>query len=404
MRILHVVPTYYPAVRYGGPIRSVQGLAAACAAAGHDVHVYTTNIDGPGVCDVPVGVPVDLDGVKVWYFPLAALGRKVFRSPALGRALEKTIASFDVVHIHYVWVWTTIAAAAAARRYRVPYLLSPRGMLVADLIRRRSRVAKTIWLALFDRQNVRDAAALHATSEGEAADIDALGLATRHIAVIPNGVELPAKELPESAGDVSVSVRAIDEGGRYILFLGRISWKKGLDRLLRSLPSVCGAELVIAGYDEDGYWASIERLAHECGVAGRIRFVGAVEGDAKWALLRGAACLVLPSYNENFGMSVVEAMAVGCPVIVTAEVGLSAVVAKTGCGVVASDDPGGLAHAINSLLSDDVRARTMGAIGHRVAREQFGWRGVAERMLVLYGECLQPEATAQCRSGRGPLS
>jgi hypothetical protein len=79
------MPHYYPALRYGGPIRSVQGLAAATAALGHDVHVYTTNIDGPNVSNVAIGVPTDLDGVNVWYFP-AAVGRKVFRSPAMGRA------------------------------------------------------------------------------------------------------------------------------------------------------------------------------------------------------------------------------------------------------------------------------------------------------------------------------
>ena len=112
MRILHVTPTYLPAVRYGGPIRSVHGLAKAQAARGHDVEVFTTNVDGPGVSPVPLDEAVAIDGVKVRYFATGA-GRRLFRSPAMGRALKAKIASFDVVHIHYMWVWPTTAAARA---------------------------------------------------------------------------------------------------------------------------------------------------------------------------------------------------------------------------------------------------------------------------------------------------
>ena len=380
------MPHYYPALRYGGPIRSVRGLTAATAACGHEVHVYTTNVDGPGVCDEPIGAPVDLDGVKVWYFPAASLGRRVFRSPELGRALDETIATFDVVHIHYVWVWTTIAAAAAARRHGVPYVLAPRGMLVADLIRRRSWLAKRAWLTLFDRRNVAEADAIHATSEVERSDISALGLVARRVVVIPNGVDLPPHVTEQTLDATEVTQNAAPRP--YIVFLGRISWKKGLDRLIRAFTDVAGVELVIAGYDEDGYRASMERLARECRVDGRTRFVGPVEGDAKWALLRGAACLVLPSYNENFGMAVVEAMAVCCPVVVTSKVGLADVVAETGCGIVVTGEPASLVAAINAVLGDNARARMMGANGHRVACARFGWPAIAGQMVELYGACI----------------
>src|SRR5262245_55360100 len=94
-RILQVVPTYFPAVRYGGPIRSVHGLARALAQRGHDVHVYTTNLDGADDLDVPLRQPVLLDGVTVHYFPVPAL-RRLAWSPAMGRALRAHVAQFDV--------------------------------------------------------------------------------------------------------------------------------------------------------------------------------------------------------------------------------------------------------------------------------------------------------------------
>ena len=147
MRILHVVPSYYPAVRYGGPIRSVHALATANANRGHEVHVYTTNVDGPNNSDVPLGQPVECDGVCVWYFP-TNMGRRLYRSIAMGRALRSNLKDFDIVHLHSVFLWPTCAAARVARDVHVPYIVAPRGMLVRKLIRRKSSLAKRAWVAL----------------------------------------------------------------------------------------------------------------------------------------------------------------------------------------------------------------------------------------------------------------
>src|SRR5689334_8622158 len=133
MKILHVVPSYFPAVRYGGPIHSVHGLCKALAARGHEVEVFTTNVDGPVDTDVPLAAPVAMDGVKVWYFPAPAL-RRLYWSPAMAKALRERISSFDVAHLHSVFLWPTWAAARIARRGNVPYVLAPRGMLVRELI------------------------------------------------------------------------------------------------------------------------------------------------------------------------------------------------------------------------------------------------------------------------------
>ena len=165
-KILHVVPTYLPATRYGGPIVSVHGLACAQAQAGQGVHVCTTNVDGPGDSDVPLGVPVDRDGVQVFYFG-SVRGRRLYYSSGMAKFLREHIGDYDLVHLHSVFLWPTNYAARQCIKKRVPYLLSPRGMLVPDLIRRKSRLLKSAWLRLFERKTIESAKALVFSSARE---------------------------------------------------------------------------------------------------------------------------------------------------------------------------------------------------------------------------------------------
>src|SRR5262252_8578186 len=174
MRMLHVVPSYLPAVRYGGPIFATHGLCKALARRGHEVQVFSTNIDGPRNSSVPIELPVDVEGVLVRYFSCPLL-RRLYWAPALGRALKSEIDKFDVVHLHSVFLWPTWAAARAARKADVPYVLSPRGMLVKDLIGRRSWLAKSAWIKMIEISNVQQAAAVHLTSQLEAAELQRFG-------------------------------------------------------------------------------------------------------------------------------------------------------------------------------------------------------------------------------------
>ena len=125
MRILHVVPTYFPAVRHGGPIFAVHGLCRALAARGHELQVFTTNRDGPGITPTPIATPVNLDGVQIRYFPIPLL-RRLYWAPALGRALRHEIGKLDIVHLHTVFLWPTWAAARAARNTAALRAIAPR--------------------------------------------------------------------------------------------------------------------------------------------------------------------------------------------------------------------------------------------------------------------------------------
>ena len=387
VKILHVVASYLPAVRYGGTIVSVHGLCKALAARGHDVHVFTTSVDGPRDSPVPHGEPVELDGVSVWYFPSRVL-RRLYWSPPLGRTLAARVNSFDVVHTHAVFLWPLWAAARAARRAGVPYVLSPRGMLEQALIDQKSRAFKTAWIALIEKHNVRHAAAIHVTSAREAAELAALGLDLPPIVEVPNGVDVvpPA----DGGGAIHPAIQVIVDGAPYVLFLGRVSWKKGLDRLIRAIPYMSSdLTVVIAGNDEEGLRPALQAQADQLAVGGRVVFTGPVDGTAKRALLTHARLLVLPSYSENFGNVVVEAMAAGCAVIVTPEVGIAPAIEHAGAGWVVDGDPAILGCRVAELSANASLRLAMSERGREAAQREFSWSRVAERMESAYRTVLK---------------
>src|ERR1700733_12460678 len=269
MRILHVVPTYLPAVRYGGPIFAVHGLCRALVSRGHEIEVLTTNVNGPENSAVPIGVPVDLNGVSVRYFHSKFL-RRLYWSPSLARALKQDIANFDVVHLHSVFLWPTWAAARLARKANVPYLISPRGMLVKELIKRRSRFAKSAWINLIEKANLERASAIHVTSELEEAELRKFSWQLPPIAMIANGVnECERASETEPASDV----KEVAAHQPLVLFLGRISWKKGLDRLLNAFAHTSIGTLAIVGTDDEGIVQQLRRLAEKLQINDRVRFL-----------------------------------------------------------------------------------------------------------------------------------
>ncbi len=374
MRLLHVVPTYIPAWRYGGPIRSVHGLCAGLARRGHEVTVATTSVDGAGDSEVPLGVPVMLDGVAVRYFASRIL-RRIYYAPAMGRYFAAELGRFDLVHTHSVFLWPTSAAARAARQRARPLVVSPRGMLVRDLIERRSTLAKRAWLALFERGNIAHAAAVHSTSALETREMRNLGMALPKVIEIPNGVDLPG----DDAGAADTT-----SPEPYFLYLGRVSWKKGLEQLIAALARVPGARLVVAGNDDEGLTGALAAQARELGIADRVRFAGYVQGAAKSSLLRGATALVLASRSENFGIAAAEAMAVGTPVVLSAGVGLADFVLAHGGGVVAGDGVDGLAGALRALDGDAALRQRLASEARAAAAQHFSWDHIAARFEAEY--------------------
>jgi glycosyltransferase involved in cell wall biosynthesis len=293
------------------------------------------------------------------------------------------IHSFDVVHLHSVFLFPTWTGARTAAGAGVPYVLSPRGMLVQELIARRNSAIKKLWVHLIERHNLECAARIHLTSEEERRALIELGLALAPTKILPNGTDTPAPFLPE---EVSEDVRALIGNGFDILSFGRISWKKGLEHLITAVANTPNATAVIAGHDEDGLTDRLRKIAEESGVVNRVRFLPRqIAGADKEALFAAARLFALPSLSENFGNVVAEAMIRGLPVVVTANVGAAEIVKASGGGIVASS-VAEFGRALADALAAGERLADMGAAGAEYAINQLSWKHIASQFGELYRE------------------
>jgi glycosyltransferase involved in cell wall biosynthesis len=367
MRILHVISSVAP--RYGGPSTALREMCSALAARGHEVEVITTNLDGERDLAVPTGAPVADGGYTITYYPVRRPRGYAF-SPGLARAMRGRIAEFDVVHIHSLYLFPTLVAARAARSARVPYVMRPHGTL--DRYHRgKSRLRKAVYDALAERRNLRGAAGIHFVSEDERRQA---------------GLDLPSFVIP-----LGVHVRppaAVERERGLVTFVGRLSEKKGVDVLVDAFAQAASshpeARLAIAGPDERGLEASLRERAAERGVADRVQFLGMLDAGERDALLARSAVFALPSAAENFGVSVVEALAAATPVVVTPSVATHAQIAGAKAGLVAERSAEAFAAAFTQLLDDPDEARELGENGRRLAGSSFGWDSASAQLEEMY--------------------
>jgi len=254
-------------------------------------------------------------------------------------------------------------------------------MLVKDLIARRSRFIKSAWIKLIEKTNLEHAAAIHLTSGVELTELERFGWKLSRCAVIPNGIYEPGRQ----GGLVGADIKQATMHRPFALFLGRLGWKKGLDRLLRAFAQTRLGILVIAGTDDEKFAPRLVKLARDLKITDRILILPrTVVEREKTELYASARVFVLPSYSENFGNTVLEAMQHGLPVVVTPEVGAAEIVRRSGGGLVVEGDSHALGAAIGSLMDDDRRARMMGDAGRRHVAKHYDWASVAVRMESFY--------------------
>lgn len=386
MKILHVIGSLAP--RYGGPSKACFEMARAVAGLGHAVSIYTTNADGPTELDVPTDRPIHRDGVEIRYFPVQPPRPWTFSLP-LGRALRRAVREYDIVHIHSLYLFHNAVAGHYCRAYDVPYLVRPHGTL-DPFIFKRHRLRKTVMEVLFERKNIRHAAAVHFTTEEEKKLAEPYTFGTPGV-VVPHGLDLAEyQDLPVPGAFRSAFPEV--GGKRIILFLGRINFKKGLDILVRAFSMVersrDDVHLVIAGPDEGGFGGEVRAWLKDEGVLERATFTGMLQGREKLAVLRDAEMFVLPSYSENFGISVVEAMACGVPVIISDKVNIWREVEASRAGRVASCGAKQFAEVMSGLLDSPEEAKRMGQNGKALVEERFQWSTAAAAMEDVYHSIL----------------
>lgn len=387
MRILHVSPSYYPAVQFGGPIRSVHALNRALVEEGAQVKVLTTNAGLRNRNDIPTGKALMTESIPVTYYPYSGYEHYNFSLSFL-RAVFREVPKCDVVHITAVWNFPVLAAGLACLWHRKPFVLSPRGTLYAETIAHRSAFIKKLYYRLVAGIPVRRASLLHFTTRDEADQVRKLLNLKNPFVVIPNGIDLKISDQapPEQNPDW--------KGMDYLLFLGRIDRKKGLDILLPAFAAVVKKypelKLVIAGPDNEGYGETIRNLATTLGISQALVFPGMLEGTTKWNAYRQARGFVLTSYSENFGMTVAEAMACHCPVIISDKVALSEFIRKDDAGYICTTSVESATEHILNLLDHPELAREKAQKARRIAEESFDIHQVARHFLQAYQQLLPP--------------
>ena len=381
MRILNVVGWLAP--RYGGTVAVINRVVPLLERRGHYVEVWTTNADGMGVLPVATGRPIRWQGMTVTFHSLSH-PKAYLVSWDMVRTIRQRIAEFDVVHIHSLYRFHTLVTSRIAKNRGVPYVIQAHGAL-DPWNRGRRRRAKSAYHALIEDAHLNGAAAIVCTSAQEEEGMRKLGYKGR-IRVVPLGVDVPDAPKSETPDDQFLTLMQPDR--KLITFVGRISPVKGVDLLVESFGAVSRAfpqaHLVVAGPDQDGNLSGVRRSVASKGLSERVSFLGPVTSTTRDLLLQRSSVFVLPSAGESFGLAVSEAMAAGCPVVVTPRVAIQDIVTRAGAGVVAERSVLGIAEAINVILSDPKAAAAMGRAGRRAMREGFSWDAVAGEMESLY--------------------
>jgi len=374
-KILHVIPSVGP--QRGGPSVFMRTLARGLSQAGMEVHVATTDDNGRDRLPVPHGVPQHEDGATFWYFPRQT--RFYTFSWPLTRWLAKHVREFDLVHIHSLFSYAAFPAALAAHRAGVPYIVRPLGTLNRWGIENRRPWLKKLSFRVLESRILAGAAGIHYTSEQELVEAGDLGVSGKAL-MIPNAVDLP--------DDAVRASRKFSEGRQVILFLSRFDRKKGIDLLFEAFARVrerCpNALLVLAGSGDQDCVARLRQDAARLDIARDVIWAGFLTGEDKWAALRTADVFVLPSYSENFGIAVLEALACGCPVVLSDQVGIHREIAHAGAGIVTPCRVDELVAALLEVLSDANLRSRMCENGVRLARQRFSLEAVSRQMAAAY--------------------
>lgn len=384
MKVLHVIPSVAP--RYGGPSRAVIEMCRALRGRGVDTLIATTDADGAGRLAVDLGRPTLYDDVPAIFFPRQWSEAYKYSRP-LARWLDAHVAEFEVVHIHAVFSHACLAAAKACRKRGVPYIVRPLGTLDPWSLKQKSTKKKLLW-HLSVKRMLDGASAIHYTAlpEQKLAE-ESLGLGRG--VVVPLGIEMDSIG---GDGDVETA-QALDpslSNHPYVLVLSRLHPKKGLELLLPAFLSLARQsefaewKLVLAGDGDAEYVSLLRCLAEKEGMSDRVIFVGWLQGEQKRVVLQRASLLALTSYQENFGLCVVEALACGVPVILSPHVNLAPEVAAAGAGWVTPLEPGAIESTLAATMRDPHGRAQRGAAGKELVLSRFTWSAVGGQLAEVY--------------------
>ena len=358
----------------GGPPRSVCGLADGLVQRGHSVSILAGHWDGhPKGTVYPASDKIDICWFKMHRIPGL---NGAFSPDVLERFLELKPDCQTIVHDNGPWFLFSHSIARVAEKNSIPLVFSPRGNLTEWAFRYRGWKKRLCW-SLYVKRDVNSAAVVHATSEREMTDLWKIGV-SRPVALVSNAADLPLED--------ACANHDVAKSHRRALFLSRIHAKKGLLMLLEAWHQVrpMNWRLSIAGIDEDGYWGVVKQKIINLGLDKDVDYIGSVYGEDRQNVYKSADLFVFPSYTENYGLVIAEALASCLPVITTTGTPWREI-KELNCGWWIEPTVGAVTEALRAAveLSPGER-RAMGDRGRKLIAENHSWDSASERMEQVY--------------------
>lgn len=390
MHVLHVISSIDPTS--GGPAQALLGLATAQKHAGMHVEVLTSIGKRTNLANVE---QLQQAGVRV--LTIGPRQRMLRFSRGIASRVDEAVAAATVVHIHALWEQIQHESALASRRHGKPHIFRPCGMLDPWSLSQ-SWLKKRLYMEWRLRHNLNNATLLHFTSQTERDLTAPLRLTTQGVVEV-NGINLEEFESMPEPGSFRVHYPSL-RGRPMVLFLSRLHRKKGLELLIPAFAQLreSDAMLVIAGPDDRGYRAQVEAMVQRENLCERVILTGMITGDVKRAALADADVFVLPSYQENFGIAVVEALAAGTPVIISDQVNIHHVITSEGVGAVVPTDIKPLSEAMARMLADHEGRAQAAAKARPFVKRHYDWIEIARRWSERYAALAEGRMPADIMS------
>lgn len=389
MKILHIIPEFYPASAYGGTVEVAYQLSKELVRIGHEVTVYTS--DAYDRYNRQKFQYSNIDGVKVYYFKTIsnrlAWDHRITFPPGMILKLRKEIKDFDIIHLHGFRNLLNALTYYYAGKYGIPYVIHGHGDL--PILFGKQNLKKLFDIVWGDKI-LQNAEGIIALTSLEAEQFIKFGVKEDRVHIVANGIDLSQYENIPPRGEFK-ALYSIPSDTHVILFLGRLHPIKGVDLLIRAFEIVSkeidNCVLVVAGPD-DGSLPELKALAKELNLCEKVLFTGPIYGKDKFAAYYDADIYVLPSYYETFPMTVLEAWAFKKPVIVTENCMIKDLVQDS--GLIVQQNPRGLATALEEYLQQDSLRHCHGQIGHHKLREDLSIQATVENVENLYREVVKP--------------